>query len=263
MARSSDDLNHDLERVLDDLDTCPSAERVSAYLDRDLDEDQALEVEFHVNSCASCVELMSLLQKAETATISDPSFTERRDRERRRVAAMLGLEGRPVRRPGFLERLQQLWSVKTPLFVPVGVTALLLCLLVFRVGLRPGEPESPVAILQMGDGILLSQEVGRSAEESGAPFTVVAGEVVPLTIRIDYLEHEAGDEVRCLVHDAEGVERASLQTEVPDDFRVVVPLRFNATGTHTVTVYCGHGDQPIHVCTVEILPPDGGSPDRR
>lgn len=255
MNKSSDDLTRDIDQVLISLDSCPSAEQISGYLDRDLDQDQALEVEFHINSCARCVELMAVLREAETATISDPSFTERRDRERGRVAAKLGLEADTGQRLGILHRFEWLWSVKTPLFVPVGVAALLLCLFVFRGGIHSGEPEMPVSILQMGGGIFLSQEVGRSGTVREEPFEVRAGEVIPLSVQIDFLEHSAGEVVRCVVSDGLGTELTSQQTVVPDDFQVVIPLRFSTAGTFTVKIYCGSETEPIQTCIMDARLP--------
>ncbi len=259
MNKSSDELLRDIDQVLDDLGSCPPAEQISGYLDRNLDEDQALEVEFHINSCARCVDLMAVLRESETSTISDPSFAERRDRERGRVAAKLGLENHTRRRPGILDRIAWLWSVKTPLFVPLGVTALLLCLFVFRGGMHPGEQEMPAAILQMGDGIFLNQEVGRSATVREEPFEVRAGEVVPLSVQIDFLEHNVGEVVRCVVSDGRGTELTSQQTVVPDDFQVVVPLRFSTAGTFTVKIYCGSEAEPIQTCTMEARLPAAGN----
>jgi len=126
-AKTPDQFSRDLREILGSV-SCPSPEKMIQFLDGELSAEDSTSLEIHLNDCPSCIGEMAQLNRSDESLKDDKEYLAQSAKDRERIAAILGFEQRQT--GSLLSKVEWLWKLNTPLFLPAGLTAAL-CLVLF------------------------------------------------------------------------------------------------------------------------------------
>lgn len=224
-----DDLQQAYTEAHDALPACPTAGEIRRFRENRLEEELAFQVEFHLNDCAECIQLM---ERLETPAAADGLSAEEESRFEAEIAERLDL-GRPPRQSVTGRVLSWLWTIRTPLYVPAAAVLLILALV-----LLGGPGPGPSVTLNPGvlpvKSIFVDQAAVRSGEPAVAPGAIVAGDVVLVEVFLDGMDHRPGGPVSCTVLDGGGDVLFSSETTVLEDYSVRIVISVPEPGQYTL-----------------------------
>jgi len=245
------DLREACERAGDALPACPTAREIRRLGEGALTGERAFVVEFHLNTCAECIELMERLETPKGEFELKPAEVDRLESD---IAANLGMQEQ-AGRTSVWRSISWLWTIRAPLFVPAAA-ALLLLALVWRGGLGPVGPADAPAGIQPVSSILIDQAVLRGGEGRPDSIAVAAGSTVLAEVFLEGLEHRPGDPVTFRVEDSIGAVLLTGETTVLEDYNVRLAFRLTRPGTYTLQLSTGKDDVPLESIDIEVLPGD-------
>lgn len=246
-TETTDDLQRAYAEARDALPACPTAKEIRRFQEGALPEERAFAVEFHLNDCAECIELVERIESGAGGPELEPVEETRLEEE---IAAQLGLrsESPPSRLRDYISRLL---TLRMPLYVPAAAAALLVG--VMLIPRSAPEPAQPTGILPVSS-IIIDQSALRSGEPGAGPVTIAPGGVVLIEVFLEGLEYRPGTPVTYTLLDNEGDVMLNGETTVLEDYNLRTVLRFAEPGTFTVRFAAADGERLLEQVQVNIAP---------
>jgi len=241
-------------------EVCPPLDLLLRFTERKLHHRGAQEVRSHLAHCNSCAELTGLMEvgtPGQSADLDSPLRNEDRDM----ISHQLGFKPSPKLFDRLLALADSLWQIRTPILVPVSITALLLFVLL------PSQPtarkSSPLPLVQQFSEIqyLVSTDVNlRSASGAREDYQAVAGSLIFLKHHSMETKLVAGTPVSVKINDQMS-RRALLKTNVSENGLIELPLVITRPGHYQIRLYTAGSEPPLANLSCRILPPSGTNHD--
>jgi len=246
-----EDLEQAWAETTEALPACPTADEIRRFRENRLGEERAFVIEFHLNDCAECIELMERLDAPD----AEPGFTpEEEARLEREIAGKLGLD-RPSSRSPLAGALSWLWTIRTPLYVPAAAALLLLVVVWYAVPPHPTGPAT-APVTRTVTTITIDQAALRSGKPAAGRHVVSAGDVVLMEIYLDALDHAPGDPVTWTAIDGDGRERFTGETTVLEEYSLRLALTLPEPGPWTLRFNAADGGEVIESVALDIRSAD-------
>jgi hypothetical protein len=230
----------------DALPACPTAEEIRRFQEGGLSEERAFVLEFHLNDCAECIELMERIEAGAGGPELEPAVESRLEEE---IAAQLGLRSAPpvTRLRDYVSRFL---AIRTPIYVPAAAAALLLALVLVPRGTT--EPAPSTGTLPVSS-IIIDQAELRSSDSGSRPATA-QGDIVLIEVFLESLENLPGTPVTCTLLDGGGRVMLVSETAILEDYNIRVALRLAEAGTFTVQFATADGNRPLETVHINVAP---------